>query len=486
MTLALAGVVGYLALGTLSLLGGGRYLGVLAWALGAGALLLWAPGFAESTLGVGSWGIQLAGDGVAVAFWALALILHGTILWGEWKRTGAFHPLVTLLFGTTLALVLSRDLFNLYVCLELTSLLSFLLVGYESRPGSVWASLQYLILTTVGMILYLVGLGLVYGCLGTLSLGEIARLSPSLSDPALAVGVGLLLSGAAVKGGVFLLGLWLPQAHGRAPSSVSALLSGLVVKMGIVALLRIGEAFAVGQVLVALGLVTGFGSLIYALWERDIKFFLAYSTMSQLGYLLVGFGLGGGAAFGALLYALAHGLFKALLFLSAGEAIAEAGTRRIAGLAGRLSWGTALSLAVGTWAIVGLPPLPGFVAKEVLTQGAPPHVKWALFALGVGTAAAFTKLLPLLRPGGRGPSWKGGLPLVLALLAFGGWGLANRPGLLSPGLWGGSVLAAALGIGLGWLAGRVRPRLPRLTLDRAALAILVSALGIAFGLVLRM
>ncbi|MGC9529526.1 MAG: proton-conducting transporter membrane subunit [Candidatus Bipolaricaulaceae bacterium] len=83
-------------------------------------------------------------------------------MWEERRREGAFHPLVTLLVGTTLALVLSRDLFNLYVCLELTSLLSFLLVGYQARTQAVWASVQYLILTTVGLILYLFGVGLVY------------------------------------------------------------------------------------------------------------------------------------------------------------------------------------------------------------------------------------------------------------------------------------------------------------------------------------
>jgi formate hydrogenlyase subunit 3/multisubunit Na+/H+ antiporter MnhD subunit len=292
MTAALFGVAGYLALGVLGFLGRGWWLGVLAWATGVGSLIAWAPGFPETVLGLGPWGIRLVGDTVALGFWSLALVLHAAVLWEERRQKGAFHPLLTLLVGTTLALVLSQDLFNLYVCLELTSLLSFLLVGYESRPASVWASLQYLILTTVGMILYLFGVGLVYGRLGTLALSEISHLAEG-GDPALSVGAGLLLSGAAVKGGVFLFGLWLPWAHGRAPHSVSALLSGLVVKMGIVTLFRLGEAFSAGPVLVTLGILTGFGGLVYALWEQDLKYFLAYHTTSQLGYMLIGFGLFG-------------------------------------------------------------------------------------------------------------------------------------------------------------------------------------------------
>ncbi|HAF71269.1 MAG: Multisubunit sodium/proton antiporter, MrpD subunit (2.A.63.1) [Acetothermia bacterium 64_32] len=476
MSAALFGVAGYLALGVLGFLGRGWLTGALAWAVGAGALIIWAPGFSESALGPGPWGIRLIGDTVALGFWCLALVLHAAILWEERRRKGAFHPLLTLLVGTTLALVISRDLFNLYVCLELTSLLSFLLVGYEGRSASIWASLQYLILTTVGMILYLFGLGLVYGRLGTLALSEIGR----LGDPVVSIGAGLLLSGAAVKGGVFLLGLWLPRAHGRAPHSVSAILSGLVVKMGIVALVRLGEAFSAGPVLVALGALTGFGGLLYALWEQDLKYFLAFSTMSQLGYVLLGFGLG--APLGGLLYALAHGLFKALLFLSAGKAIQEAGSRQIAELGGRLPWGPAMGLALGTWSIAGLPPLAGFVAKGLLCADLPPWGKWLVFALGVGTVASFSKLIPLLRPRGNGPSPTGEIPLFLALASFSFWGFFSYPLLFDPELWGQSGLCLGLGLIAFLLARRAHPRLPGLTLDRALLSLILASVGIVLGL----
>ncbi|MGC9529527.1 MAG: proton-conducting transporter membrane subunit [Candidatus Bipolaricaulaceae bacterium] len=181
----------------------------------------------------------------------------------------------------------------------------------------------------------------------------------------------MLMAGAAAKGGVFFLGLWLPQAHGQAPTAISALLSGLVVKMGVVTMLRLTDAFQIGWPLLAMGVATGVFGLIYAMWERDLKVFLAYSTMSQLGYVLIGLGLGGGARTVAIGYAVGHGVFKALLFLAAGRGVDTAGRRRLPELTGRLHRSTTVALGWGMWAIVGLPPLSGFALKEGLGAASP-------------------------------------------------------------------------------------------------------------------
>ncbi len=483
MIYAVGGVVIYLVLGAGGFLVRPRWLpGTLALLAGVASLALWAPGFSEGVLGGGRWGISVAGDSLALGMWALALVIHGAVLLHERTRPGPFHPLLTLLVGTCLAAALSRDLFNLYVTLELASLVSFLLVGYEGKPRAVWASLQYLILATVGMTLYLLGVGLVYGKLGTLSLSAIAALGPRLSDPAVGIGAGLLVAGAAIKSGVFLFGLWLPPAHGYAPTTVSVVLSAVVVKMGAVTLARLTEALPVGPALVVLGILTGFGGLLYALWERDLKVFLAFSTVSQLGYMLLGFGLGGGAAFGAMLYAVAHGLFKGLLFLAAGEAVERVGRREIARLAGQLSVPVALALAVGTWAIVGLPPLAGFAAKGILAQDAPNWAKAVLFSLEVGTAASFAKLVPLFRPQGTSPI--GGLGfLAAAVVALGVGGLLVVPGLFSLWAWGEAFLAAGIGWGLYLGLRTLRPILPRFTFDRALGSLFVGAV-VATGILL--
>ncbi len=482
MNTALAGVVAYLALGVLGFLFRPRWLSsALAILAGAVSLALWAPGFSEMTLGPSSWGIAVVGDELARGFWALALFLHVAVAWHERARLGAFQPLLTLLTGTALAAVISIDLFNLYVAMELAALLSFLLISYEAKTKAVWATLQYLLLAAVGMILYLLGVGLVYGKLGTLSLSQIRALAPGLSDPTVAIGVGLLVAGASVKSGLFLFGLWLPPAHGYAPTGVSAVLSGLVVKLGVVALARLAVAFPLGDVLLALGVVTGFGGIIYALWERDLKVFLAFSTVSQLGYILIGFGIGGGAAQGAILYAVAHGLFKALLFLAAGQAIEEASERHIAKLKGKLAWPSALGLAVGTWAIVGLPPLAGFAGKETLSLAVPAPVGWILTALSFGTAAAFAKLLPLFWPGqGRGKI--GGLALLACgVIGLGLLGVVSLPGLVSLTAWGKALLVAAMGYLFYFVFRRFQPALPRPSLDRAITTALVSSLGLIAG-----
>jgi len=485
VTAALAGVLLYLGLGVAGILGAGRLAALLAMIGAWGSLLSWAPGFSVEVLGGSPWGIPLAGDTLAVAFWALAPLVHAAVWWHERHRSTTFHGLVTLLVGTCLAAVLSRDLFNLYVLLDLGSLLSVVLISYDRKPRATWAALRYLLLSALGMLVYLLGIGLVYGELGTLSLVRIAEIAPNLSHPPLAVGVSLLVMGAAVKAGVFLFGLWLPPAHGHAPTGVSVILSSVVVKMGVVALARLAEAFPIGLILAVLGLFTGLGGMIYALWEPDLKVFLAFSTVSQLGYMLIGFGVGGAAAFGATLFLIAHGLYKGLLFLAAGAAIEERGERTFDQLAGNLSWGVALGLAVGSWAIVGLPPLAGFAAKGALSAGLSPLAKGLIVALSVGTAAAFSKVLPLLRS--RGPkrgAEAGVVGLILALSAFGAWGFFFVPTVRNPWEWAivGATLVA--GYGVHRIVRSASPVLPRLKLANGMVAVLLAVAALAAGTLL--
>ncbi len=486
MNAAVAGVLAYFLLGTLGVVTGkGRLGGALAIVAGLVSLGLWAPGFPEGLIGDPPWGIPLVGDTIALAFWSFIPLVHAAVWWHERRRPSAFHGLVTLLVGTCLATVLSRDLFNLYVALELGSLLSFLLIGYDPRGRAVWGSLQYLILATVGMLLYLFGVALVYGTLGTLSLSRIAELSPDFSHAPLAIGAGLLVAGAAVKAGVFLVGLWLPTAYGEAPTGVATLLAGLVGKMGIVTLARLAESMPVGPVVAALGVFTGFGGLLYALWEKDLKRFLAYHVISQIGYMLMGFGLGGPAFFAATLYTVAHCLFKGLLFQAGGVAVEATGERTIPSLAGRLPRAAAWGLAVGTWAIVGIPPLAGFVSKEFLGLEATAAFSWTFTALAFGTTASFSKLIPLFRPsrrrGARG-EWGGVALLAGGVVGFSVWGLIELPGLWAADVWVKATAAVVLGYGLYRILRRFRPRLPEVTLDRVAVAILGVAAVIPLAL----
>lgn len=480
MNVALAGIFGYLGLGVLGLvLGQGKILAVLALAGGIASLALWAPGFPEGLVGGLPFGIAVAGDLWALGIWGLALLLHLAVIVQGWRKDGLYHSLITLLVGTCLAGGISRDLFNLYVVLELSSLLSVILVAKEGRSAAVWAALRYLLLAGVGMTLYLFGLGLVYGRTGSLTITALSQ--TDFSSPSLRIGVGFLLAGTAVKTGVFLLGLWLPAAHGQAPTEISALLSGVVVKLGVVTLARMAEAFPVEAVLLLLGILTGFGGLVYAIGERDLKVLLGHHTVSQLGYMLIGLGLGAREA--ALFYTVAHGFFKGLLFLSAGMAVEAKGKRDVADLKGGLPWPVVLGLALGTWAIVGLPPLAGFAGKTALSAAGPIWAKALFLALSLGTAVSFAKLLPLLKPANR--SAVGGIPFLAAgVAALGIWGFFLFPGLLLPSPWLEAFFLVFAGYAIYRLLGlRVRG-LSRIGFDWAVLLVLISSFALAFGLLL--
>ena len=391
-----------------------------------------------------------------------------------------------------LALLLAQDLFNEYVILELLTLVSFLLVGYERRPAQVWASLKFLVLASVGMSLFLVGVSVVYRHTGTLNLSLIAGIVDGRPEAAwIPLATVLLSVGVAVKAGILGLSQWLPAAHSAAPTEISALLSGLVIKMGIVVLLRVSQAFPLSLTLQALGAVTAIVGVLYAAYAKNLKRMLAFHTLSQIGYLVLGLAVGTPEALaGVLDYAIAHGLFKGLLFLAAGEASKAAGGGRFAELtANRLSIprATIAALSVGTLAIVGLPPLAGFGAKAALFACHPSPFVFAVFTLTtLGTAFSFAKLLPLFRwqrrdaRSDRIPAYA---VLALPILFFIPFTVTTFPSLhlatgLEPFLLVESIAAVAVGVLLRQVVKRRSVQLPKrlFFLEESVLAILVAFL----------
>jgi len=349
-------------------------------------------------------GISLIGDQLGLTFAVLAWILSVAISCYTWKDKlrPYFFLLLNLLIGACYALSFTTDLFNAYLLFELLTLVSFLLVGYQRQPRQIWASLHYMVLSSLGMSMFLLGIGVVYAHCGSLDLTELKTLiSTSPSEPWMLLAGSLLVAGVTVKAGVFIFSLWLPSAHARAMPAVSALLSGLVIKMGVVGLFRLADVFPIDLPLIVLGAITGILGIIYALNAYDIKSLLAFHTLSQIGYLLIGVGAGTEVArLGALSYAVAHGLFKSLLFLSIGEAAARAGGSDLKTLIKNkrdIPRGTRIALIIGVLGIIGLPPLAGFDAKAILENGLPTMVlRLIVLLISVGTVMSFAKLTPVL------------------------------------------------------------------------------------------
>ena len=349
-------------------------------------------------------GISLIGDQIGLTFAVLAWILSVAVSAYTWqdRLRPYFFLLLNLLIGACYALSFTVDLFNAYLLFELSTLVSFLLVGYQRQPRQIWASLHYLVLSSLGMSMFLLGIGVVYAHCGSLDLAELKTLiSASAGEPWMLLAGSLLVVGIAVKAGIFIFSLWLPSAHARAMPAVSALLSGLVIKMGVVGLFRLAAVFPIDLPLIVLGAITGILGIIYALNSYDIKRLLAFHTLSQIGYILIGFGAHTDVArLGALSYEVAHGLFKALLFLTIGEAAARAGGSDLKTLIENkrdIPRGTRIALIIAVLGIIGLPPLAGFDAKAILEDGLPTTVlRLIMLLISIGTVMSFAKLTPVL------------------------------------------------------------------------------------------
>lgn len=300
----------------------------------------------------------------------------------------------------------------------------------------------------------------------------------------------LCLFAFGVKAGVMPFHFWLPPAHAAAPSHVSALMSGVLIKMGILGLVRVvlwtpDPPLWWGGLLLGLGAVSGILGVAFALGQHDLKRLLAYHSIENIGIILMGLGLGllgktlGHPAMmalgfgGALLHVLNHALFKGLLFLAAGAVHHASGTRsleRLGGLARRMPWTSAAFLA-GAWAICGLPPLNGFVSEWLVYLGsfralAVSRWPWSvallasLALIGALALACFAKAFgtaflgePRTEGAGRAREvpWSMRGAMGFLALACGGIGLA--PGLLAPAL---DRTVVALGAGAAPLAGLAR------------------------------
>jgi multicomponent Na+:H+ antiporter subunit D len=365
------------------------------------AFSVWQSG--AVTQRIGGWGaplgIELAADGLSVLMVALSAIVFGVAsLYGfayfapetdKVKRQGErFWPLWMFLWGGLNALFLSSDLFNLYVTLEVVGLAAVSLVAVAGAEA-LTAAMRYLVVSLLGSLCYLFGVGIVYAHLGTLHLPTLATVAGE--SHAIGAALAIMSAGLLMKMAVFPLHFWLPPAHANAPAPVSAVLSAVVVKAGFYLLLRLWfdgltatPAIGIAQALGAMGTAAILWGSINALVAKRFKILIAYSTVAQLGYLLLVFPLtsrdaGAMAAWGGALYfALAHAVAKASVFLSAGallRAFGGDGLEQLRGTATQLPVAT-FAFAIAAVSLIGLPPSGGFMAKWFLIQAAIASGQW--------------------------------------------------------------------------------------------------------------
>lgn len=298
------------------------------------------------------------------------------------ERRPYYYALLLLNLGGMIGFTITGDLFNLYVFMEILSLSGYALVAVSGERTAEMAGFKYLVMGAVSSLSVLLSIGILYALTGSLNMADIAsRLTGSPRAPVVLAFAGMTL-GFMVKSAIFPLHVWLPDAHAMAPSPVSAVLSGLVVKAGIVGMLRVYQMAYTSDVLEMSGLNTtlmwlGAISIVmgafFAVFQDDIKMMLAYSTISNIGYIVMGLGLASTyGVIGASVHVFNHALIKATLFLGAGALIFSTGRRTLTDLAGvgRTMPVTAAAMSIGAISIVGIPPTAGFLCKWYIALGA--------------------------------------------------------------------------------------------------------------------
>ncbi len=321
-----------------------------------------------------------------------ALVLVGTRRMAEREmghRLGPFYGTVLMMLTGLVGIVLTGDMFNLFVFLEISSLSTYALIFMGGRKAMM-ASFRYLIVGTAGGALYLLGVGYLYFTTGTLNMEDMAaRLPNVVESEAVAAGAALIFAGLAVKMALVPLHWWLPDAYNYAPSSVTALVAPIGTKVAAYAMLRmfmtvfppdyLSREVPIATTILTLGLVGSIAGGVAAVMEKDLRRALAYSSISQLGLIAAGIGLSSPlAATAALFHVMAHAVMKASLFLVAANIryrTAQVRIERMAGIAGVMPWSLS-AFAIAAVSMVGVPPTAGFFSKFYLVQAAFDGDRW--------------------------------------------------------------------------------------------------------------
>ncbi len=300
------------------------------------------------------------------------------------EQQSLFFTCMLLCLAGLLGITLTGDAFNLFVLLEISSLSTYALISLGRDRRALTASFQYLIMGTIGATFILIGVGILYMLTGTLNIADLAvRITDLGNSRALQAGFGFLVIGIGLKLAMFPLHLWLPNAYAYAPSVVSAFIAATATKVAVYVMVRylytiFGPEFSfstmkIHWLFIPVGLISVLFTSIVALFQRDIKRMLAYSSVAQIGYMLIGIGLVSATGLSAaLLHLFNHALMKGALFLSMGAVCFRLGNTFIDNMQGigrQMPW-TMAAFLIGGLSLIGVPLTVGFVSKWYLILAA--------------------------------------------------------------------------------------------------------------------
>jgi len=350
---------------------------------------------------VGRWsiplGINMVLDGlsslllITISVVSAASMLFSVRYMEQYTAKTKFLSLFMLMLTGMNGVVLSGDIFNLFVFLEIASIASYALVGFGCEHEQLEAAFKYAVLGSVASSLILFAIGLVYGNTGTLNMAYISQAIQTRGlNHGLTFALAMFIAGFGLKAALVPFHAWLPDAHPAAPAPVSAMLSGVLIKvLGIYAIARLlfnvfGVSDTVGWVMITLAVLSMVFGALLGIVQWDFKRLLAYSSISQIGYVALGIGMGcvltaegklkwaSMALLGGLLHLVNHAVYKALLFLASGSVQMATGTRRMnrmGGLAAKMPF-TRLTCTIASASIAGIPPFSGFWSKLILAIAA--------------------------------------------------------------------------------------------------------------------
>ena len=290
-----------------------------------------------------------------------------------------YYTLFLMLSGGVMGLVLSGDIFNMFIMVEILTFAAVALTAFRNTAkGALEAAFKYLVVGSMGSTCILVGTIMLYAQVHTLNFAQLSALIPGNLNNATKLAFALLFIGFATKAFIVPFHPLAADAHGAAPASISVLISGVLTKSGIYAIIRLCyflfQSMGLGTVqfmLVFFGCMSMFICVTMALAQHDFKRLLAFHSISQIGYVLTAVGLCTALGISAGLYhAMNHTLFKGLLFLAAGAVLHQTGTTdldRLGGLSKKMPWTTVLFL-IGAFSISGIPPFNGFASKWMIYQ----------------------------------------------------------------------------------------------------------------------